>query len=112
MTSVSKEDPWFQAFTRATDKHQLKVEPRIFPAGTDSRYIREIGIPAFGFSPMNFTPVCIFLVITVVIYFLVFFTIDLVQGADVSNHVTVANIDHIFQIMLIVQSNFSFTMKE
>jgi aminoacylase len=57
MTSVSKDDPWFAAFTKATDKHQLKVEPRIFPAGTDSRYIREIGIPAFGFSPMNFTPV-------------------------------------------------------
>ena len=57
MTSVSKEDPWFQAFTRATDKHQLKIAPRIFPAGTDSRFIREIGIPAFGFSPMNFTPV-------------------------------------------------------
>lgn len=57
MTSVSKEDPWFQAFTRATDKHQLKIEPRIFPAGTDSRYIREIGIPAFGFSPMNNTPI-------------------------------------------------------
>ena len=57
MTSVSKEDPWFQAFTRAAEKHQLKIEPRIFPAGTDSRYIREIGIPALGFSPMNFTPV-------------------------------------------------------
>jgi len=57
MTSVSKEDPWFQAFSRATDKHQLKIAPRIFPAGTDSRFIREIGIPAFGFSPMNFTPV-------------------------------------------------------
>jgi len=46
-----------QAFTRATDKHQLKIDPRIFPAGTDSRFIREIGIPAYGFSPMNFTPV-------------------------------------------------------
>ena len=54
---VAKDDPWFQAFARATDKHELKIEPRIFPAGTDSRYIREIGIPAFGFSPMNFTPV-------------------------------------------------------
>jgi hypothetical protein len=58
MTSVSKDDPWFQALNRATDKHEIKIDPRIFPAGTDSRYIREIGIPAFGFSPMNFTPVC------------------------------------------------------
>ena len=50
-------DPWFQAFTRAVDKHSLKVQPMIFPAGTDSRYLREIGIPALGFSPMNNTPI-------------------------------------------------------
>jgi aminoacylase len=31
--------------------------PRIFPGGTDSRYIRGVGIPAIGFSPMNHTPV-------------------------------------------------------
>lgn len=30
---------------------------RIFPAGTDSRYLRELGISALGFSPMNNTPV-------------------------------------------------------
>ena len=35
----------------------IKLNPRIFYAATDSRYIREIGIPAFGFSPMNNTPV-------------------------------------------------------
>ena len=29
----------------------------IFPAGTDSRFIREVGIPAFGFSPMPNTPI-------------------------------------------------------
>jgi aminoacylase len=29
----------------------------VFPGGTDSRYIRGLGIPAIGFSPMNFTPV-------------------------------------------------------
>ena len=35
----------------------LKVEPQIFTGGTDSRYIRQVGIPALGFSPMNNTPV-------------------------------------------------------
>ncbi len=30
---------------------------RIFPAATDISYIRQQGIPAFGFSPMNKTPV-------------------------------------------------------
>lgn len=57
LTSVAEEDPWYRAFKRASEKHNLKIKPRIFPAGTDSRYIREVGIPAFGFSPMNHTPV-------------------------------------------------------
>ena len=29
----------------------------MFPGATDSRYIRSVGIPAIGFSPMNHTPV-------------------------------------------------------
>ena len=57
MTSVAKKDPWFQAFMKAAKKHELEIAPRIFPAGTDSRFLREVGIPAFGFSPMNNTPV-------------------------------------------------------
>lgn len=35
----------------------VKVKPQIFTGGTDSRYIRQVGIPALGFSPMNNTPV-------------------------------------------------------
>ena len=35
----------------------LKISKQIFAGGTDSRYIREVGIPALGFSPMNHTPV-------------------------------------------------------
>jgi aminoacylase len=30
---------------------------QVFPGGTDSRYLRSVGIPAIGFSPMNNTPV-------------------------------------------------------
>lgn len=37
LTSVAEDDPWFQAMKRGTDKHSLKVQPMIFPAGTDSR---------------------------------------------------------------------------
>jgi aminoacylase len=29
----------------------------VFPGATDSRYIRSVGIPAIGFSPMNNTPI-------------------------------------------------------
>lgn len=36
---------------------KLKLDCRIFPGGTDSRYVRDVGIPALGFSPMNHTPV-------------------------------------------------------
>jgi len=57
MTSVAASDPWWTALTKAFDKHSLKVKPQIFPAGTDSRYLREVGIPAIGFSPMNHHPI-------------------------------------------------------
>ena len=33
------------------------MEPEIFPASTDSRFLRELGIPALGFSPMRNTPI-------------------------------------------------------
>lgn len=35
----------------------INIEPEIFPAGTDSRFIRQLGIPALGFSPMRNTPI-------------------------------------------------------
>uniref|UniRef100_A0A8C8DPL1 N-acyl-aliphatic-L-amino acid amidohydrolase n=1 Tax=Oryzias sinensis TaxID=183150 RepID=A0A8C8DPL1_9TELE len=33
------------------------LNKEIFPAATDSRFIRAVGIPAIGFSPMNRTPI-------------------------------------------------------
>ena len=57
MTPISKDDPWLKAFKAAIDKNGLKFATEIFPAGTDSRFIREVGIPAFGFSPMPNTPI-------------------------------------------------------
>ena len=57
LTSVDDEDPWYAAMKAAFLTHNLTVKPQIFPAGTDSRYLREVGIPAIGFSPMPNTPV-------------------------------------------------------
>lgn len=57
LTSVAADDPWYSALAAAFTKHKLQVKPQIFPAGTDSRYLREVGIPAIGFSPMNHTPI-------------------------------------------------------
>jgi aminoacylase len=36
---------------------KLKTKVQVFPGGTDSRYLRSVGIPAIGFSPMINTPV-------------------------------------------------------
>jgi aminoacylase len=35
----------------------MKVETEVFPAATDSRYVRKLGIPALGFSPMSNTEI-------------------------------------------------------
>ena len=60
VTSIDRErNPWWGVFMDCLkDSCPAKdIEPEIFPAGTDSRFIRELGIPALGFSPMRKTPV-------------------------------------------------------
>ncbi|XP_041565455.1 aminoacylase-1A-like isoform X1 [Drosophila elegans] len=56
-TVTDKTNPFWVAFKRATDELGLSTKLQVFPGGTDSRYIRHVGIPALGFSPMNNTPV-------------------------------------------------------
>nr|XP_044611336.1 aminoacylase-1 [Equus asinus] len=56
VTSIDDSDPWWAAFSRVCKDMNLTLEPEIFPAATDSRYLREVGVPALGFSPMNRTP--------------------------------------------------------
>ncbi|XP_009078004.1 PREDICTED: aminoacylase-1 isoform X2 [Acanthisitta chloris] len=50
-------DPWWKAFSGVCRDMKLQLKLEIFPAATDSRYIRAAGHPAIGFSPMNRTPV-------------------------------------------------------
>ena len=57
VTSTAEDDLWFRAFKIGCGKSNLKFDLKIFPAATDSRYLREVGIPAFGFSPMPHTPI-------------------------------------------------------
>jgi len=57
MTELTPENVWWVTFKTATDKLGLKLNELIFPAGTDIQYLRGVGIPAIGFSPMNNTPV-------------------------------------------------------
>lgn len=56
-TVLDNLNPWWVALSTQFDKMGLTVNTRILPAATDARYIRSLGIPAFGFSPMNNTPV-------------------------------------------------------
>eukprot|EP00039_Didymoeca_costata_P010033 m.134088 g.134088 ORF g.134088 m.134088 type:complete len:458 (+) comp14687_c0_seq2:139-1512(+) len=39
------------------EEFKTNIDPEIFPAGTDSRFIRALGIPCFGFSPMKNCPI-------------------------------------------------------
>uniref|UniRef100_A0A3B5L7K1 N-acyl-aliphatic-L-amino acid amidohydrolase n=1 Tax=Xiphophorus couchianus TaxID=32473 RepID=A0A3B5L7K1_9TELE len=55
LTSTAENDPWWSAFSAACKN--MTLEKEIFPAATDSRFIRAVGIPAIGFSPMNRTPI-------------------------------------------------------
>ncbi|XP_045712953.1 aminoacylase-1 isoform X2 [Phyllostomus hastatus] len=57
VTSTADSDPWWAAFSGVCKDMSLTLEPEIFPASTDSRYLRAAGVPALGFSPMNRTPV-------------------------------------------------------
>ncbi|XP_056885973.1 aminoacylase-1A-like [Takifugu flavidus] len=57
MTSTEEKDPWWRAFSGACREMNVTLEKEIFPAATDSRFIRAVGIPAVGFSPMNHTPI-------------------------------------------------------
>ncbi|XP_026733006.1 aminoacylase-1-like [Trichoplusia ni] len=57
VTKLDSTNPFWEAFKAAADELKLKLDCRIFPGGTDSRYVRQVGIPALGFSPMNDTPV-------------------------------------------------------
>ncbi|XP_047309052.1 aminoacylase-1 [Impatiens glandulifera] len=58
ITATDSSNPWWGLFEEAVKKAGGKLgKPEIFPASTDSRYFRELGIPAIGFSPMANTPI-------------------------------------------------------
>ncbi|XP_074139481.1 aminoacylase-1 isoform X3 [Sminthopsis crassicaudata] len=57
ITATDDSNPWWAEFSRVCREMNLSVKPEIFPAATDSRYLRAAGVPALGFSPMNHTPV-------------------------------------------------------
>ncbi|PIA46593.1 hypothetical protein AQUCO_01500256v1 [Aquilegia coerulea] len=58
LTAADESNPWWALLEGAIKKAGGKVgRPEIFPASTDARYFRDLGLPAIGFSPMANTPV-------------------------------------------------------
>ncbi|XP_034951255.1 aminoacylase-1-like [Chelonus insularis] len=57
VTKLDETNPYWLAFKRACDSLNLHLQSGIFPGGTDSRYVRGVGLPAICFSPMNNTPI-------------------------------------------------------
>ncbi|KAH6835971.1 Peptidase M20/M25/M40 family protein [Perilla frutescens var. hirtella] len=58
ITASDSSNPWWGLLEKAIKDANGKLgTPEIFPAATDSRYFRELGLPAIGFSPMANTPI-------------------------------------------------------
>jgi aminoacylase len=53
----SRDNPWYAVFESAIATMDIDLEPQVFPAATDSRFLRALGIKAFGFSPMRRTDI-------------------------------------------------------
>lgn len=57
-TDRSAANRYWQAFRACVvDELGLQIREMVFPAATDSRFLRAVGIPAIGFSPIVDTPV-------------------------------------------------------
>ena len=57
-TTVDETNPFWVAFEEAVvAPGKVTLEKEVFPAATDSRFLRELGIPAFGFSPIKSDPI-------------------------------------------------------
>ena len=57
VTALVEKNSWWIAIRDASKQFGVQLEPEIFPAATDSRYLREIGVPAIGISPIKQTKV-------------------------------------------------------
>jgi aminoacylase len=58
LSSINEEEnAYWRTFAEVMKTLNRKICPTIFPAGTDGRYFREIGIPVFGFSPIRLQPI-------------------------------------------------------
>ena len=58
MTSTNNSNPWWPVFKEAVLATGGKLgKPEILSSTTDARFMRQMGIPTLGFSPMKNTPI-------------------------------------------------------
>ncbi|GMI64842.1 hypothetical protein like AT1G44820 [Hibiscus trionum] len=58
MTLTNESNPWWPVFKQAIEAAGGKLSrPEILASTTDTRFMRQRGIPALGFSPMTNTPI-------------------------------------------------------
>jgi aminoacylase len=50
-----EKNKWWAKFAETCAGLDMKIQPGFFPAATDSRYLRELNIPAIGFTPLTNT---------------------------------------------------------
>ncbi|XP_033212256.1 aminoacylase-1-like [Belonocnema kinseyi] len=52
-TKLDASNIFWLAFKKTCDNNCFKLNPQVLAGASDARYLRELGIPEFGFSPMN-----------------------------------------------------------
>ena len=57
LTDVGSSSWWLDGFKRTLEEMNCKLNWTVFPAGTDSRFLRNAGYSAIGFSPIIHTPI-------------------------------------------------------
>jgi amidohydrolase/aminoacylase len=58
VTLTNESNPWWSVFEHAIISSGGKLaKPEILSSTTDARFVRQMGIPALGFSPMINTPI-------------------------------------------------------
>ncbi|KAL6527549.1 hypothetical protein OROGR_016639 [Orobanche gracilis] len=58
LTATNDSNPWWPVFKQAIEAAGGKLaKPEILSSTTDARYMRQMGIPTLGFSPMKNTPI-------------------------------------------------------
>lgn len=56
-THLNDANKEWKILQKVAEQHKIKLETEIFPASTDSRFLRQVGVPALGISAIKNTPV-------------------------------------------------------